>query len=69
MMGGAADPYGRRNQRISDTLGHQDGQVFRMVGVDAELGRYRIQLDGEEGKPIKVKPDNVQLDATAYGIS
>ena len=32
--------------------------------------RYRVQLTGQgaDGMPIKVKPENVFLDAMAYGI-
>ena len=47
-----------------------NGATGQIVGVDAELDRYRVQLTGQgaDGKPIKVKPENVFLDAMAYGI-
>ena len=37
-----------------------NGSHGRMVGVDGELGRFRVQLDDSPGRaPIKVKPENV----------
>ena len=38
----------------------------RILDVDGELGRFRIQLDDAPGRPpIKVKPENVMIYAAA----
>ena len=41
-----------------------NGLRGRVLGVDSDLGRFRVQLDSATGRPpIKIKPENVVFEA------